>query len=68
TLEQIKAWYNQQKMARYNFPDDEGKFAAGEYNCATFWDQFDMETPADTGSIKNYVRAMKLKGATQWHP
>lgn len=65
-LETIRQWYNKDKRALYNFPDENGQFETDEYNCATFPQRLGVTIPADTGYVKDYVRAMRLQGATKW--
>jgi hypothetical protein len=65
-FEQIKSWYNEKKEYLYNFPDDEGLFAEGEANCATFPHQLNLPLPANTGLLKRYISAMQEKGAKLW--
>lgn len=67
-LSEIRAWYNERTEALYNFPDEDGKFADGDYNCAVFPSRFKIPLPVMSGSIKLYIQAMRLQGATKWQP
>jgi hypothetical protein len=66
TLDAIKSWYNEKKEYPYNFPNDEGQFAEGEANCATFPHELKIPLPANTGLLKRYISAMQEKGARLW--
>jgi hypothetical protein len=69
TLATIKSWYNEKKESLYNLPiDEEGEaeFKDGEYNCATFPSFLDIPSPALTGLLRDYLYAMRQKGAKSW--
>lgn len=67
-LETIRLWYDKGEEALYNFPDDEGRFAQGEYNCAIFWTRFGVELPAKTGGIKELTGKMEIEEYEKWQP
>jgi hypothetical protein len=62
----VNELHETQKEFWYNFPDDEGEFNVGEYNCATFPEVFGLRLPIRTGYIRDYVLAMKDLGASLW--
>jgi hypothetical protein len=66
TLSEIRTWYNEKREALYNFPDEDGMFEDNEYNCAVFPSRFKISLPVMSGSVKLYIRAMRLQGATKW--
>lgn len=68
TLETIKQWYNESQEALYNFPQPDGSFKVGEYNCAMFLNVFNINLPYTTGSIKQIVNDLKLEGYMTWQP
>lgn len=66
TLNNIRTWYNDNKEALYNFPDD-GQFKNRESNCAMFWvEWFKIPLPKRTGSIKVLAKEMKDEGYDIW--
>lgn len=66
TLRQIRSWYNKDKEAPYNFPDDNGQFDDGESNCALFWNRFDIPMPVGTGQIRDIVERMEDEDYEIW--
>lgn len=68
TLMEVQSWYNNQQEAPYNFPEIDGSFAEGEYNCAVFINVFGIPLPAGSGSLKRIVRKMETEGYEKWKP
>jgi hypothetical protein len=65
-LTTIKAWYNEKREALYNFPDNKGRFEAGQYNCAIFPVVLGVPIPISNGQLYPYVEAMVKNGAFRW--
>jgi hypothetical protein len=59
-------WHQEETNFWYNFPDEDGKFRAGEFNCAVFPAQAGMPIPVEDGVINRYIEAMRQAGASQW--
>ncbi len=68
TLNEIRTWYNEQKEALYNFPDDDGQFSEGESNCAVFWLRFKIPLPERTGKIRHLTEKMQREEYDTWQP
>ncbi len=66
TLENIRLWYNEKKLALYNFPDDDGEFQLGESNCAIFWQRFSIPLPVESGNIREIIQIMDEEGYDKW--
>jgi hypothetical protein len=66
TFKTIETWYNDQKEAKYNFPNEDDTFEPDEYNCGTFPALLGVPIPSHSGSIKTYIGEMILKGAIEW--
>ncbi|MEO1666684.1 MAG: hypothetical protein AAFU54_18750 [Chloroflexota bacterium] len=65
-LDEIRSWYYGKKEAPYNFPDRNGQFNDGEYNCAMFWTRFGIELPVKTGSIRRLSDEMRAEEYDTW--
>lgn len=66
TLKKIRSWYNEQKEALYNFPNDIGQFKQGESNCAIFWQRFSIPLPVVSGNIREIIQVMDEEGYDKW--
>ena len=62
TVEKIRDWYETGKESLYNFPEFDGSFKPGEYNCATFPVLMGISIPANTGILRTYIAEMSRKG------
>ena len=67
-LDTIRVWYHEGNEEQYNFPDDEGNFVPGEYNCAIFWTRFGVELPVKTGSLRELTSKMQAEEYDVWRP
>jgi len=66
TLREIRSWYNNAQESLYNFPNDDGRFDAGESNCALFWNRFGIPMPVNTGQIREIVERMEDESYSVW--
>jgi filamentous hemagglutinin len=66
--DKLQQWYNEEKKFWYNFPQPEGGFPEGQYNCSTFPTLLGIPVPHSTGYIHLVIAAMVRDGAREWKP
>lgn len=67
-LSEMQSWYTNKQEAPYNFPNIDGSFAEGEYNCAVFIRVFGIPLPMRSGELRELIRKMKREEYEQWKP